>query len=428
MRNKLALLFVIIFSYFSFPLTGQKFVNTPFSRFNIGTLEPAGSFRSLSMGGIGTAIRDNSTIFFTNPASYSGFDTTSFLFDFGLDYSMTILKSETDTAYSGDMNFDHLLMGFPVMRGFGVAVGVFPISNGYYKITDSVLEGDPEYDPLTGEYSEIHTGEGGFNKVFIGSGIKITPNFSAGVNLSILFGSLKRTNQFDFLSDYFTSYNNNRSERLLLSGINFDYGLQYMTVIKKDYFFNAGISYSSSMNCRSDYENIAFTYNAYGTIDTLSNYRNDTTKAFMPGTLRLGISFGKKDKLTVGLDYISTKWSDALFYSSEGSLADTRALLFGAELIPEKLSNYSFFKRMEYRIGGHIEDNYLILDGERIKEWGLSLGFGIPMQRSLSKTNLFFDFTRKSNSAGPELIRENFITMGVSLNLYDWWFVKRKYD
>jgi len=125
MRNKLALLFVIIFSYISFPLPGQKFVNTPFSRFNIGTLEPAGSFRSLSMGGIGTAIRDNSTIFFTNPASYSGFDTTSFLFDFGLDYSMTILKSETDTAYSGDMNFDHLLMGFPVMRGFGVAVGVF---------------------------------------------------------------------------------------------------------------------------------------------------------------------------------------------------------------------------------------------------------------------------------------------------------------
>lgn len=423
MRNRLALLFVIFFTFISFSLPGQKLINTPFSRFNIGTLEPAGSFRSLSMGGTGTAMRDNNTIFFTNPASYSSFDTTSFLFDFGLDYSLTFLKSETDTAFSDDMNFDHLLMGFPIARGFGVALGVLPVSNGYFRITDNVVG-----DPLIGDYSEIHAGEGGFNKVFIGSGIKITRNFSAGVNLSILFGSLKRTNQFDFLTDYYTSYNTNKTEKLSLTGINFDYGLQYMAVIRKDYFFNAGVSYSSSMNCNSDYENISLRYNVYGNYDTLLYYRNDTTKATIPGTFRLGISFGKKDKFTAGIDYISTNWSNALIYGTEGYLADTRALLFGAEFIPEKLSNYSFIKRMEYRIGGHIEDNYLILNGEQMKEWGLSLGIGIPMRRTLSKTNLFLDFTRKSNSAGPELIRENFITMGLSLNLHDWWFMKRKYD
>ena len=75
MQNKLII--VIFISLFSFAYTanGQKHINSPYSRFNIGTLEPAGSFRSLGMGGVGTAMRDNSSIYFTNPASYSSLDT-----------------------------------------------------------------------------------------------------------------------------------------------------------------------------------------------------------------------------------------------------------------------------------------------------------------------------------------------------------------
>jgi len=373
------------------------------------------------MGGTGTAMRDNNSIYFTNPASYSSFDTTSFLFDFGLDYSISYLSNGTDNHKSDDLNFDHLMMGFPLAKGFGVALGVLPISNGYYKILNV-----HDADTVTEKYTEIHAGEGGFNKIFLGTGLKITQNLSAGINMSILFGTIKRTNQFDF--DDYNVYHNNGTETLQLTGVNFDYGLQYTAVIRKDYFLNAGISYSSSMKCKSNYENIAFRYTYYGTSDTISYYSNDTTKASIPGTLRLGISFGKKDKFTAGVDFISTKWSNALIYGAEGYLADTRALLFGAEFIPEKLSNYSFLKRMEYRIGGHIENNYLILNGEQVKEWGLSLGIGIPMRRTYSKTNLFIDYTRKSNSAGMELLKEDFITMGISLNLWDLWFMKRKYD
>ena len=53
------------------------------------------------------------------------------------------------------MNFDHLMMGFPIAKGWGVAAGVVPLSNGYYKIAESVSEGDPDYDPLTGGYTRV---------------------------------------------------------------------------------------------------------------------------------------------------------------------------------------------------------------------------------------------------------------------------------
>ncbi|MCX6325991.1 MAG: hypothetical protein NT144_04990 [Bacteroidia bacterium] len=415
MRHKLIIVIFISLFSFTFSATGQKLVNSPYSRFNIGTLEPAGSFRSLGMGGIGTSMRDNSSIYFSNPASYSSLDTNSFIFDFGLDYSMNFLSDSVSDFSSDDMNFDHLMIGFPITKGWGVAAGIIPLSNGYYKMFES-----------NESYSSYHAGDGGFTNFFLGSGIKINKNFSAGVNMSFLFGQVNRINQFDF-ADYYNVFNNNSTEKLHLGGINFDYGIQYTASLKNDYFLNAGISLNSGKYYNSKFEHLTISYTAYGTSDTIS-YVADESSAFIPGTLRLGISFGKKNKFITGFDFVSTKWSKSKIPGTTGYAADTRSLLFGAEFIPDKFSNYSFLKRLEYRIGGHIEDNYLIINGEQVKEYGASIGIGIPMRRSLSKTNLFFDFTRKNGSAGSILHTENYYTMGISLNLYDFWFIKRKFD
>ena len=170
MLNKhTAIIFILILfpPYYS---SGQKLVNSPYARFNLGLLEPAGSFRSMGMGGIGISMRDNNSIYFLNPASYSNIDTNSFVFDFGIDYSINLLSDGNSSFFSDDMNFDHLLMGFPVTKRLGIATGIVPLSNGYYKISESVLEGDPDYDPVTGEYTSYHSGEGGLTNFFLGTG------------------------------------------------------------------------------------------------------------------------------------------------------------------------------------------------------------------------------------------------------------------
>jgi hypothetical protein len=247
--------------------------------------------------------------------------------------------------------------------------------------------------------------------------------------MNLLLGQVNRTNEFVFIDDddYLNTFHNNSTEKLHLGGINFDYGMQYTASLKNDYFLNAGVSLTSGKNFNSKYEHLAYKYTAFSTIDTILYISDNSTKAFIPGTLKLGISFGKKNKFTTGIDFISTKWSKSKIPGSVGYAADTRSILFGAEYIPDKFSNYSYLKRVEYRIGGHIEDNYLIINGEQVKEYGASVGIGLPM-RILSKTNLFFDFTRKSGSAINNLHTENYYTMGISLNLYDFWFRKRKYD
>jgi len=433
MQNKLIILFSILLFSLSFTANGQKLVNTPYARFNLGAIEPAGSFKSLGMGGIGMGLRDNNSFFINNPASYSSIDTNSFVFDFGLDASLNVLTDGESRYTSDDINFDHLIMGFPITKGWGVVTGVVPYTSGYYKLYDAVVKGDPDYDPITGGSYSYHSGEGGFNNVFVGTGLNITKKLSVGVNMSVLFGMINRSYLVNF-TDFYNVFNNSATERLQINGINFDYGIQYAAPLKNNYYFNVGASFTTAKNYNTNYEILTTRYTAYGNRDTVLYLTDSSTPTYIPGTFRIGIAFGKKNKFSAGFDFNSTKWSDSKLPGLQGYAADTRSYLFGAELIPDKYSNYSFMKRMEYRVGAHIRDNYLIIDGAQLKEYGASFGIGIPMSRtltksnSLSRTNFYFDWTKKYGPSSSILPTENYYTIGISLNFYDFWFVKRKYD
>ena len=97
-HKSISVIFILLF-IISFAASGQKQINSPYARFNIGNLEPAASFKSLGMGGIGIGMKSNSSIYFANPASYSSIDTNSFIFDFGLDYGIVKLSDGTKSFY-----------------------------------------------------------------------------------------------------------------------------------------------------------------------------------------------------------------------------------------------------------------------------------------------------------------------------------------
>jgi hypothetical protein len=426
MYKRLIIPWFIILLSFSFTASAQKEINSPYARFNIGAPEPQGPFRSRGMGGIGTGMRDNNTIHYMNPASYSSLDTNSFAFDFGFDFGSNLL-TEGDLKYtSNDVNFNHLFMAFPIARGWGIATGIIPVSHGFYNISEEMKLGDSGYDPLTGPYKTYYKGEGGFSNFFLGTGVNITRNFSAGINMTVMFGVIDRNYslQFDDLENY---YHNSATEKLKLRGINFDYGLQYRAQIKDDYFLIAGFSMTSGKNYKSDYNYLAIRTSAYNAVDTVAFTSENSAPVFLPGTYRSGISFGKKNKFTTGFDYVASAWSKSKIPGYSGYAADTRRYMWGIEYIPEKFSNFSLLKRIEYRFGAHMGDNYLVINGEQVREMGVSFGVGIPMRRSLSRTNLFIDYTKKSGPEAAGLHTERLFTIGGSLNIYDFWFIQRKY-
>jgi len=416
------LFFLLIIPYTAI---SQKQLNSPYSRFNIGSLESQGSFKGRAMGGVGVALRDNNSIHYMNPASYSSLDTNSFSFDFGIDFGINTLKQGDKKYSSNDMNFKHLVMGFPITKNWGVATGIVPVSRGYYNISNVVSETD---NHITGAYSEYYKGTGGFSNVFLGTGVNILKNLSVGVNMTIMFGTLERSYAVIF-DDIANNFHTNVSEKMKINGVNFDYGLQYMTRIKNDHFFNAGFTLVSGNSYKSGYEYFATRISVYNIpVDTLDYVSEAAAPVKLPQSYIAGVAFGKRNNYTVSFDFVTTPWNNSDIPGVEKYAAGTTRYALGFEFIPERFSNSSLFRRMEYRFGGYFGDNYLALGGYQLKEKGASFGVGIPLRRTISRLNLFVDYTQISAPKESGLHSENMINIGGSLNFYDRWFFKRRYN
>lgn len=411
-------------------ISAQKLVNSPYARFGPGTLEPAGLFKSLSMGGAATALRDPLTLNYLNPAAYSTIDTNSFIFDFGLDYRMIDLSDGVNRDISDDMNFHHITMGFPITKHSGIAFGLVPYSSGYYNISSQTLPGDPDYDPLVGETVNIHKGKGSINKFFIGAAVIPVKNLSLGVNLEFLFGSIERSNNFLF-NEGSNFYNNRTSESILLRGHNFVYGVQYDIDLGEKKLLTAGVTFSAGKDYSADYENLAARYSLYtGSIystDTLTYEAGTEITVKLPQQLSFGLAYTVTDRMTLIADYTTTKWSDSNFPGYNQYLVDRNSFKAGISFIPNKTSNRNFLERIEYRIGGHTAKSHLVVNGEQLSEFGITFGVGLPMNRSKSMINIFLGYGTRKGSFENNLHKETCFDFGISFNFYDNWFEKRKY-
>ncbi len=403
---------------------GQKNVQSPFARYGIGNLEQQGTFRTKAMGGISSGIRNNLTLNFITPASYSSIDTLSFIFDFGLDHGLIRLSEGDQTYWSQDLNFSHLMMGFPIMKNWGVVGAVIPYSNGTYSIVENISG-----DGVDEEFLERHLGTGGYQKALIGTGFSPVKYFSAGVNMFFIFGEITRLNDFIFTSDN-NYFNTRKFGSSSMNGIGWETSVQFMAPLPERRFINAGITYAPAFKLKTTNQDLIFRYSSIQTsmlaTDTMSNVIVNTTSR-MPQTIRGGIAFGQTDKFTAGADFSYTTWSDASLPGTYGIYSDVISLHAGAEYIPDKFSNYSFFDRVEYRAGCRYGESYALYGGDNIKEYGITFGAGIPMRRSRSRISLVVDLSKRGNhDAG--LPEETRISFGISLNLYDRWFLPRQYD
>lgn len=405
-------------------ISAQKNVYSPFARYGIGIIEQEGTFRTRAMGGISSGIRDNLTLNFPTPASYSSIDTTSFIFDFGLDYSGNMIKDADLSYYSRDITFSHLIMGFPVTKGLGIVTAIIPYSNGAYNIVE-----DSDAGGIIGDIHEIHRGYGGYHKAIIGTGYSPIQYLSAGVNMFLIFGEENRINDLRFTSDN-NYFNTRKQETLAMNGIGYEASLQLMAPLPGDWFINAGITITPGTRLNISSEETIIRYSSIQTsvlaFDTL--YQDTGSDAGrLPRSIRAGLSAGKKDKFTAGADFVYTNWSEATLPGTYGIYRDAFSFHAGAEYIPDMYSNYGFFNRVEYRIGWRYENSYTLFDGNKVDEYGITFGAGLPLRRSRSTISLFMDMSFRGN-IDDNLFRENRLSVGASLNLFDYWFLKPKYD
>jgi len=116
-------------------------------------------------------------------------------------------------------------------------------------------------------------------------------------------------------------------------------------------------------------------------------------------------------------------------------LKDYTSYRFGIEYNPVPMTDRSrakYYQRIRYRIGGYYTNTYLSFDGHQINDAGFSIGVGLPWRNTQKLyTNTAFNFTYEFGKRGTRdfgLIQEYYHRFTIGINLFDYWFMKPKYD
>ncbi len=412
------------------PLLAQSNTDSPYSRFGLGLISPPGFERNRAMGGIGLGLRDNTQINYLNPASYSAQDSMSFIFDFGITGHYTYTESEKlNESYYG-ANFDHLALAFPITKWWAASVGVRPYSKVGYSIKAE------DYQDDIGFIDYVYSGNGGINQLFLGTAIQIFDGLSIGANFKYLFGYITLNRSADFPLNQNYSYTNVES-RTNLNDFLVELGLQYTQKLGGKSRVTLGLIFDNKSKISA--ENTVVKRNVF---PGSSNNINDSTlispefileeyttkgNIIIPFNFGAGLSYQYNDKILLGIDYYQQDWSNTTFFNENEPLTKSDHVHGGIEYVPDREALKGYHKRISYRMGGYYENSYLRIQDEQLKDYGISFGVGLPLRNHKSSFNLAFNAGRRGTLEN-DLIRENYMFLSFSVTLYDFWFMKRKFD
>jgi len=412
----------------------QSITNSPYSRYGLGELQYSGFANNIPMGGIYNALQnDTAAPFFinvSNPASHASTRLT--VFDFGLKSNMMKLETADKEFTSSKTALSYMALAFPVTKWWGASFGLLPYSNVGYKIYDK-----KEQDSI-GIVNYSYEGEGGINQVYLGNGFR-KKNFSAGVNVSYLFGDMAYFSRDSFpkVSNYF---NTKLSQTTRVSDLYYSFGAQYRKQLKKNWSLTLGATGALENSIKVKKTTFAATYtNTFGVEvmkDTIINEEDVKDTLTIPMMLGGGFVFKKGDKWLLGFDYSMQNWEAFKSFGQSGLLTNSQRMAVGAQFIPNKNAGTKepYFKKVFYRMGFRYTDTYLNLNNTQLKDYAITFGAGLPLRKikigdtySQSVINIGFELGQKGTTEN-NLIREKYFNVFLSFTLNDRWFIKRKYD
>ena len=384
---------------------------TPYSRIGFGTLGDNATGIQRHMGGVGYAMQGGRMVNSKNPASYAATDSLTFIWDVGIDLSQ-VWSKEGDTkgsAFSGGL--DYLSGVFRVANNVGASFGFIPYSSVSYTFNSEIENG-----------METRTGAGSISELYLGGAWSPIKGLSVGANVSYMFGTL----------DHSTSITSSSTS------------LFFRTMEVRDWNLHIGAQYAYGLN-RKDRVVVGATFSPKKSLhgsttatfyDATSDTKVDTAyhsnlkgKYEQPNTFGLGVSYSHANRFFAEVDFTYQDWSKAKYtpvpnYEPANTKFNDRwKVSGGVQYIPDDRGNY--LKRINYRLGAFYNHDYLNVQGNNVRDYGVSLGFGFPALGSKSLVNLGVEWKHRE-SAPVCFVKEDFLSVTFSVTFNEMWFWKNK--
>lgn len=425
--------------------------NSPYSRYGIGDIGGKGFGQNFAMGGTSIALQNDSTPYFINsgnPASYSGLDWTSA--ELGANVGVTQLQSSNVKQSLSSASLAYLSLGMPFKKKWwGASIGLIPYSSVGYKVSDK--------QDITniGNVNFIYEGSGGVNQFYFGNGIKpfyklknkALKTLSLGVNASYLFGNIDNIRRSVFPSS--GAYFNTRSGTTTRIGdIYFDYGLQYACsidsikgrVLKEKVKLLFGATFANQSLLSAKIDSLSYTYfnssNFEVVKDTLQNVQDVKGQIQLPLSFGVGFGIRKGERLLIAADYRIQNWSSYKIFERSQNLKNSMSASLGVQFTPKPPSGgkNNYARIVSYRAGIRYAETPLELKNTRLKEYGVTLGLSLPVEKDIlfrsffSRVNIGVEFGQRGTSQNG-LIKEQYIKGTIGFTVNDpTWFLRRKVD
>ncbi len=424
----------LMFAVPSFSQDGADNAFSPYSVFGIGDIMQVGSARDRSMGGVGIAGRDKRYVNLLNPAAVTERDTLSVMFDFGVMSDSRVYKQGDIKSANNNINISSLAMSFPLFRNTAMLVGVSPFSSVGYSYSYNV--DDPALIATSGFVNYGSKGTGGIYQVYAGIGTSLfKKRLSVGAEGIYYFGNIEKKTSMSFSQSSFRSISSGYEMDLNAFGAKL--GVQYSQPIGNKYL-TVGATWRTGSKFKghvTDYKYATLSSvvdTIYHHVDTLAK----TGSVSLANEFGIGISIRMPEKWTAEFDYTVSDWSSSGMGSATGfsnvgtsvfSATRSQSFRAGIEYIPNRNDIRYYLRQCAYRCGVYYEQAYYKLDGRRVDSRGITLGVTLPVFRWYNGLTLGVDLGQRGSLKG-NMIKENYATFVVGINLHDLWFMKTLYE
>ncbi len=404
MNKHLFALFVCVWCLAA-DLSAQLGTSSPYSMYGLGEINDLTSGRLAGKGGSAIGMRSPGLLNHANPASYTAFDTLSFVMDVSVAGKSSLFKAGDESERMRSANIFKMAFGFRVTSRWAASLGIMPFSSVGYN-----LQAEQDIEGLTSTNLVQYSGSGGLTHILWGNAFKLTPELSVGVNTSFIFGTITNAEQ----QRTWTIEKSLQTHKFY-----WDFGLQYTRMFNRRAIGVAGLvyGYRGKMTMNRNVEISSYSSDLFA-----EQLRNQTL--YLPSFIGVGASYARRNNLQLSFDYTFRKWSDLKAFGG-ARFEDTHRINMGVSLIPGAQNPKSYFDRIEYQAGLSIGNAYLSFNNKNAMQAVLSIGAGLPISSSIVDIVYSYGIFGRT---GYKQMQERFHKITLGLTLKETWFYKFLYQ